>query len=184
MPHSRDASASAFVTVTAKVSIALGIAATLYALLQVAVAQALLGQDQAARALAALPVQELPAAASWLLTHLGGIAWSFLLTSAAFLAASWGLLRRRPWGWWGFVAFMVLGALVNFAGIALVEHVFDWVETLPRDPTMQELQDGLTIMRQVSLVTMWGTAIAFAVLHGAIVWKLCRPEVRAEFRPG
>lgn len=175
------AAPSAFVTVTAKVSLAIGVAATAYALLQVAVAVLLLGPDDGAQVVASLPAATLPAAAAWMLTHLRGIAWGFLLTSAAFTAASWGLLRRRAWGWWGFVAFMVLGALLNFAGIALLQHVFDWAGALPANPDTAALQDTLAALRVVSLALMWVTALLFAVLHGLVVWQLCRPAVRAEF---
>lgn len=179
----RASAPSAFVTVTAKVSLAVGVAATAYAVLQAAVAMALLGADDGARVVAALPTTALPPAVAWTLVHLRVIAWAALGLSAAFLAVSWGLLRRRPWGWWGFVAFMVLGALANFAGIALVQHLFDWVDALPRhpDPDLDALQGTLATMRAASLAAMWATAVAFAALHGLVVWQLCRPAVRAEF---
>jgi len=172
---------SGFVTVTAKVSIAVGVAATLYALLQVLVALLVLGQDEAGQVLAFLATQPVPAPALWVLAHLTAIAVGFLLACAAFLAVSVGLLRRQAWGWWGFVAFMVGGAAANFAGIAAIDALFDWIGALPHAPDTAPLLAELEALRTLSLAMLWTTALVFAVLHGLVVWQLCRPAVWAEF---
>lgn len=172
---------SSFVTVMAQVSLVLGIAGTVYGLVQVALATALLGDGQVGRAIATLPLADLPPSAAWLLTHLGALAWGFLLCSVAFLAVSWGLLRRQGWAWWGFIAFLVLGALANFAGIALADHLFAWVQALPANPEIADLHAELDAMRRMSLAMTTVTALVFAVLHGVIVWKLCTAEIRGEF---
>lgn len=175
------ATPSAFVTVTAKVSIALGLLATLYAVVQVIAALVLLGQADTDAVLGFLATQQIPAPALWVLTHLTTIAVGFLAVSLAFLAASVGLLRRRAWGWWGFVLFMVLGAAVNFAGIAAIDATFSWVQALPAQPGLAQMQQELAALRLLTLATLWVSALVFAVLHGLVVWQLCRPEVRAEF---
>ncbi|MEL1266279.1 hypothetical protein [Pseudoxanthomonas putridarboris] len=172
---------SSFVTVMAQVSIVLGLAGTAYALVQAVAAAMLLRGGELGDTIAQLPMADLPLAAAWLLTHLEMLAWSFLLASAAFLAVSVGLLRRRRWAWWGFVAFMVLGALANFAGIALVDRVFAWVQALPANPDVAVLQAELAPLHTMALAMTTATAVVFAVLHGLIVWKLCTPEIRAEF---
>lgn len=172
---------SAFVTVTAKVSIAIGIVATLYAAMQVIAALLLLGQVDLDTVLGFLATQSAPAPVLWVLTHLTTIAVGFLLVSAAFLAVSVGLLRRRAWGWWGFVVFMVMGAAANFAGIAAVDGAFSWAQALPPQPGMEQMRSELAALRVMSLAAMWVTALVFAVLHGLVVWQLCRPDVRAEF---
>ena len=172
---------SAFVTVTAKVSIALGILATLYAVVQVIAALVLLGQVDTDAVLGFLATQPIPAPALWVLTHLTMIAVGFLAVSLAFLAASVGLLRRRAWGWWGFVLFMVLGAAANFAGIAAIDATFSWVQALPAQPGLAQMQQELAALRLLTLATLWVSALVFAVLHGLVVSQLCRPEVRAEF---
>lgn len=176
-----SAAGSAFVTVTAKVSIAIGILATLYAVLQVVAALILLGQVDTDAVLGFLATQAVPAPVLWVLTHLTTIAVAFLMVSVAFLAVSVGLLRRRPWGWWGFVLFMVVGAAVNFAGIAAVDAAFSWVQALPSQPGLDQMQAELGAMRLLMLATLWVSAFVFAVLHGLVVWQLCRPGVRAEF---
>ena len=177
------AAPSAFVTITAKVSIALGILATLYAVLQVIAALVLLGQVDTGAVLGFLATQPIPAPALWVLTHLTTIAVGFLAVSLAFLAVSVGLLRRRAWGWWGFVLFMVLGAAVNFAGVAVIDATFSWVQALPGQPGLAQLQQELAALHLLTLATLWGSALVFAVLHGLVVWQLCRPDVRAEFGP-
>lgn len=184
MPAPPVTPASSFVTVTAKVSIVLGIGGTLYALVQLLAASLLLGHGEWERALGALPLHELPPAAAWLLTHLHAIAVAMLLVFAGFLAVSVGLLRRRRWAWWGFNAYMVLGALANFALVVAIDQLFAWMQALPAHPDMAALQSELGSLRRLSLLLTAGSAIVFAVLHGLIVWKLCRPDIRATFRRG
>jgi hypothetical protein len=173
--------ASAFVTVTAKVSIAIGVAAALYAALQVVAALVLLGQVDAAAVLGFLAAQSVPAPVLWVLTHLTTIAVAFLAVCVAFLAVSVGLLRRQAWGWWGFVLFMVVGAAANFAGIAVVDAAFAWIQALPHQPGLEQMQGELAKLRMLTLAMLWVSALVFAVLHGLMVWQLCRPGVRAEF---
>ena len=180
-PDPAHATGSPFVTVTAKVSIVIGIAATLYAVAQLIAALVLLGPVDTEAVRGFLATRSVPAAAVWILTHLTAIAAGFLAVSAAFLAVSFGLLRRRAWGWWGFVVFMVAGAALNFAGIAALEAVFAWVQALPPQPEMERMRAELAALRVVSLATLWVSAVVFAALHGLLVWQLCRPDVRAEF---
>lgn len=176
-----SASGSAFVTVTAKVSIAIGIVAALYAAVQVVAAAILLGQVDSDAVLGFLATRSVPAPVVWVLTHLMSIAVGFLLVSVAFLAVSVGLLRRQAWGWWGFVFFMVVGAAVNFAGIAVIDATFSWIQSLPHQPGLAQMQTEFAAMRMLTLATLWVSALVFAVLHGLVVWQLCRPAVRAEF---
>ena len=180
-PSSPTASGSAFVTVMAKVSIVVGAGATLYAALQVLAALVILRGEEVARFLDFVATQPVPASALWVLSHITALAVVFLLVSVAFLAVSVGLLRRRTWAWWGFVLFMVLGALANFAGIAVIDLVFSWLDRLPQMPDAAPLLAELASLRAMSLTMAWVTALAFGVLHALIVWQLCRPTVRAEF---
>lgn len=172
---------SPFVTVTAKVSIVIGMAATLYAAGQVVAAALLLGQVDADAVLGFLAARSVPAPVAWALTHLTTIALAFLAVCIAFLAVSFGLLRRRAWGWWGFVLFMVVGAAANFTGIAAMDAAFSWVQALPAQPGLDQMQQELAALRTLTLATLWMSALVFAVLHGLVVWQLCKPVVRAEF---
>ena len=40
----------------------------------------------------------------------------------------------------------------------------------------------LANMQAAMRMAMYAAAVAIGILHGAIVWKLCTPAVRAEFR--
>ena len=172
---------TAFVTVTAKVSIVMGIVATLYATVQVLVALLVLHGGATDSVLAFLATQPSPAGVRWVLSHLVAITVGLLLVSGAFLAVSVGLLRRRAWGWWGFVAFLVLGAAANFGVIAVIDALFAWIDHLPKAPDAASLAAELAALRRLSLALAWATAVAFGALHALIVWQLCRPHVRAEF---
>lgn len=166
---------SSFVTVMAWISIALGVLGAVSGLMQAAL-------------LPALPVEamlqplegtdaSLPPALAWMFGHLQLLNLLSLLSSALFAWVSWGLLKRREWGRLGFIGFLVLGALAGFIGAAWFGHVLDGIgggEDI--DPMLQSLQSAMRTM-------MWLGAVAVALLHGGIVWKLCSPAIRAEFAP-
>ena len=110
-----------------------------------------------------------------------------LALSLGLLVVSWGLLRRREWGRLGFIAALVLGAVVNFAALLLVGPFFDSLQDL-FPPGMADPGDGWQIDAQLrmtrNLVMASGMigALAIAGVHGWLVWKLCTAQVRAEFR--
>ena len=105
---------TAFVTVTAKVSIVMGIVATLYAAVQVLVALLVLHGGATDSVLAFLATQPSPAGVRWVLSHLVAITVGLLLVSGAFLAVSVGLLRRLSLAlaWATALAFGALHALI------------------------------------------------------------------------
>ena len=110
-----------------------------------------------------------------------------LLLSLAFLAVSWALLKHREWGRIGFIVFLVVVALANFAMLPLVNDLFDAMHAiLPADfmasPQARDMRIQLQASRWVSLLTAGGTALVFAVLHGWMVIKLCRRDVQTLFR--
>lgn len=175
---------SQFVTVMAKISIVLGIAATAYGLLQAVVIALLFGSESLKGAFAEIPADGLPPFAGWLIAHLPTMGWSFVLISGAFLATSVGLLKRHEWGRVAFIAFMVASAAANFLGMWVLVAVFDWLQTLPISTSAEaaSLRAELAQLRAMSLVMTAGSAVVFAALHGWIVYQLCTPAVRAEFR--
>ncbi len=164
---------NSFVTVMAWISIALGVLGVVSGLMQAALlpalpVEAMLQPLEAADA-------ALPPALAWTFGHLQLLNLLSLLSSALFAWVSWGLLKRREWGRLGFIAFLVLGALAGLVGAAWFGHILDGLgggEDI--DPMLQSLQSAMRTM-------MWLGAVAVALLHGAIVWKLCTPAIRAEF---
>lgn len=174
------------VTVMAKISLLLGAVGVAVALLQLL--GALLMSDAAVAAMVRRP--EFPAGLAWMLEWRVWLSWLCLLLSVLFLASAWGLLRRHPWARWVFIAFLVGGAALNFAGLAVIDPVFDGlIGMFPAE--FLDTREGREFVAQmqgtrlVSWVTGGIGALTLAVLHGWIVWKLCIAPARDEFRqPG
>lgn len=167
---------SQFVTAMAWISIALGVLGAVSGLIQAAMlpvlpVEVMLQPLEGADAV-------LPPALAWMFGHLQLLNLLSLLSSALFAWVSWGLLKRREWGRLGFIAFLALGALAGLVGAAWFGHVLDGLGGLGggenADPLLQSLQSAMRTM-------MWLGAIVVVLLHGAIVWKLCTPAIRAEF---
>lgn len=128
----------------------------------------------------------LPEAFQWLGRHALSLTALMLVVSVAFLAVSWGMFKRREWGRVGFIVFLVLVALLNFASLPLIHSVFDNMRSMFPAEFLQsaegrELRVQLTSGVWMSLISGAVTAIAIAALHGWLVIKLRRPDVRALF---
>ncbi|GAB2499784.1 membrane protein [Pseudoxanthomonas sangjuensis] len=125
----------------------------------------------------------LPPALRWTFEHLQLLNGASTLLSALFAWVSWDLLRRREWARRAFIAFLVLGAAGGFAGAALCLHALDWAAAQnPMDAG--ELDPLFASLQSATRVVAIGSASLVALLHAAIVWKLCAPAIRAEFSGG
>lgn len=123
----------------------------------------------------------------WLADHAFSLSVLGLLLSIAFLAVSWALLKQREWGRIGFIVFLVLVAVANFAFLPLIHGMFESMQAMvPADylnsPQGLEMRVQLRVGLWTSLITGGVTALALAVLHAWLVIKLRRPDVRALFR--
>ena len=169
---------TAFVTLLGRVSIVLAVLGLLWALVQVLFVL-MLPMDLLAQVEAQPGMPALLAAA---MQYRSALALAMLALSLGLLVVSWGLLRRR-----GFIAALVLGAVVNFAALLLVGPFFDSLQDL-FPPGMADPASGWQIDAQLrmtrNLVMASGMigALAIAGVHGWLVWKLCTAQVRAEFR--
>ena len=184
IPAAPSAAAS-FIAVTAKLSLLMSAVAIAWSLLQLLVV-ALMGRLDIIAAMQneGLPV---PAGVIWLGEHALSLSVLGLLLSIAFLAVSWALLRHREWGRIGFIVFLVLVALANFAFLPLIHGMFESMQAMvPGDylnsPQGLEMRVQLRVGLWTSLITGGVTALALAVLHAWLVIKLRRPDVRALFR--
>ena len=181
----RKSPAANFVDVLGKISILLGVLGVVYAIGQWAVLM-VLPDDLLARGFpnGSPELPPLPSTLRWLLDHLDAMAWLTLLSSLLFLAVSWGVLKRNDTARLGFIAIMVLGTLMNFASIVLLLQVLDWVNQI--GTSLQVEGQGMPGQMQASNAVSMGmgviSALAFAALHGWIIYKLCTPAVRAEFK--
>lgn len=175
---------AAFIDVTARLSLVMAVLSVIYSVLQLAVV-ALLGRIGVGDWLAAhhLPV---PSSLQWLMDYATPLGLLMLLLSLAFLAVSWGLLARREWARIGFIAFLLLLALANFASLPLIAPLFSALTgMLPADILHtregQQVLAQLQLSRWVVLVTAGISALAIAALHGWLALKLGKAEIRAQF---
>lgn len=128
----------------------------------------------------------LPEAFQWFGRHALLLTALMLAVSVAFLAVSWAMFKRREWGRLGFIVFLVLVALLNFASLPIIHSVFDSMRSMFPTEFLQsaegrELRVQLNSGMWMSLISGAVTAIAIAALHGWLVIKLRRADVRALF---
>ena len=178
----RRAPAAGFVDVLGKLSLLLAVLGVLYALVQLVLVLLipagfmdgmLEGNSEF------LPA--LPGMLRWLLQNLLPMAWVTLLSAVAFLAISYGVLKRSNAARLGFIVFMVLGTLMNFASIAVLMAALDWVNAIGANIDEAGIFQQIRASNMVSMAMGVISALAIAGLHGWIIWKLCTADVRAEF---
>ena len=178
----RRAPAAGFVDVLGKLSLLLAVLGVLYALVQLVLVLLipagfmdgmLEGNSEF------LPA--LPGMLRWLLQNLLPMAWVTLLSAVAFLAISYGVLKRSNAARLGFIAFMVLGTLMNFASIAVLIAALDWVNAIGAKIDDEGVLQQIRASNMVSMAMGVVSALAIAGLHGWIIYKLCTADVRAQF---
>ena len=177
--------AASFIAVTAKLSLVMSVLAIVWSLLQVLVV-ALIGRLDI---LGAMQNEGLPVTPGmlWLGEHALSLSVLGLLLSFAFLAVSWALLKHREWGRIGFIVFLVLLAVANFAFLPLIHGMFEGMQAMVpaeflNSPQGLEMRVQLRVGLWTSLITGGAAALAVAGLHGWLVIKLRRPDVRNLFR--
>lgn len=177
--------AETFVDVTAKLSLVMAALAILWSLFQLVLVTVLGRLDVLDFTQShGLPVPEV---FRWMEQHALLLSVLLLAVSVVFLAVSWGLLKHREWGRRGFIIFLVLVALLNFASLPLIQSLFDSMQAMFPAEFLQTAE-GVNLRVQLntglwmSLISGAITAIAFAALHGWLVIKLQRPDVRALFQ--
>ena len=177
--------AASFIAVTAKLSLLMSAMASVWSLLQVLLVGAMSRLD----IIGVMQNEGLPVTPGmlWLGEHALSLSVLGLLLSIALLAVSWALLKHREWGRIGFIVFLVLVALANFAFLPLIHGMFEGMQAMvPADflnsPQGLEMRVQLRVGLWTSLITGSAAAVALAVLHAWLVIKLRRPDVRALFR--
>ncbi|MGE8234023.1 MAG: hypothetical protein ACN6OR_11580 [Stenotrophomonas sp.] len=179
-----SSAAASFVAVTAKLSLVMAAMAIIWSLLQLLLV-ALMGRLNITEVMQneGLP---LTPGMLWLADHAFSLSVLGLLLSIAFLAVSWALLKQREWGRIGFIVFLVLVAVANFAFLPLIHGMFEAMQAMvPADflnsPEGLEMRVQLRVGLWTSLITGIAAALALAGLHGWLVIKLSRPDVRSLF---
>lgn len=167
---------SSFVTVMAWISIALGAMGVASGLLQAAMLPSL-PMDRFMQELAAAGMA-LPPLLQRIFAHLQLLNAVSLLGSALFAWVSWALLQRREWARLAFIGFLALGVLGGIAAVVAMQPMLDWANSASG---MAEIDPLLRGVQSAMKAAAWLSVLLVAVLHGAIIWKLCTPAIRAEF---
>ncbi|MCD9085377.1 hypothetical protein [Stenotrophomonas sp. SY1] len=183
-PPELPSRASAFVDLTAKLSLLMGVLGVVWCLLQLLAVSAFGRMDL----IAWLEHDGLlaPDQLRWFQAHATTLTLLMLISSVLFLAACWGFFKRREWGRRGLIIFLVLVALANVAALPLINIMFDTLQAMvPADllasPGAHDLRVQLRAGRWFSLLSAGAAAIGLAALHAWLVVKLQRPQVRALF---
>lgn len=172
---------STFVTVVAWVFIVLSGLALAAGALQGAVFGAMFQDPLMREGFAKMPAG-MPPVVVWMLEHVQVLVLGSVLVSAAKLACSIGLLRRRNWARLGFVALLGLAIACNLAGLVLQFEVIDVVREELRAEAAgggPDLQGVVTVMMVMATVF----ALAYVALYAWIAKRLLSPAIAAEFRP-
>lgn len=119
----------------------------------------------------------------WLGTHAVALCIAMLLICLVGVVACAGMLRREAWALWLFIVLLVVTALFNFVGTWVLDdgfaHLLDYLDSPAANTEMRALRPDMLLQRLVFSGTALATSVAFAVLHGWLVLRLLRPDVRA-----
>jgi len=129
----------------------------------------------------------LPPLMLWLVKYALMLSGLLLVLSLAFAIVSWGLFQYRHWGRIGFMVFLIVIAIANFALLPVFDHLIigSMTSLFPTDflatPEGRELSLQIQGMRWFMWITSGSTMLLIAAVHGWLVFKLQRPQVRALF---
>ena len=174
---------SQFVTVLAWLFIGMASFATLIAVLQNLMLQLLFLPEMHGHGMQALP-PGLPAPAQWMFGHIAWFFRAFLLVSATTLVAAIGLLRRHEWARRLFVGLMGFAIAYQLLGLVwqwwFMGSMTGFMQASGAPADTAAMMHGFMRVAQVFGMLM---ALAFCVLFGWIIQRLCSAKLRDEFRP-
>jgi hypothetical protein len=175
---------SSFVTVLAWIFIVLAGFATLIAVLQNIMINTVFPLEDLQNASHKAP--DAPAALSFFASHIRLFFASFLAITASTLVSAVGLLKRKNWARFIFIAILVLGIVWNVVGLVAQQFFFASMQPFPPDAPPQvraesEASDSFFLVMRVVSALM---AIGFSILFAWLVKRLLSASVAAEFASG
>lgn len=181
-PGSAPEGRSTFVTALAWSFIVLGVVSVAWGLVQFLVIQVFVDQEALRAGMRTEhSVEKLPEAVRFILSNIKLLATVMLVASAAMLWISIGLLQRRNWARWGFIALMVLAAAGHLAPLAGGAGMVTWATDL-LSGAGGGVHQSVSGAARVAWLVFAVLNLLLAAVFAWIGWKLTRPEVRAEFR--
>ncbi len=180
---------SSFVTTLAWIFIVLAGFATAISLLQNIMLE-LFTQPMLQLATQPAPPSQPPIFAA-LIAYMPWYMRGFLLLAVVHLAASIGLLQRKPWGRRLFIAVMAFDIVYQLGGVGLqwwisgaMESAFQWQVPAHTAGQQANLTEGMHFMHGMLWAIRVFTlifALGFCVLFGWIIRRLCSEPIRREF---
>jgi len=177
--------ARAFIRNTALLSLAVAGASALWGLLQLLVV--LLAKPSDLLEIMQLmlpPGVALPSLMLWIAQYALLLSGLLLGLSLAFAWVSWGLLKYRHWGRIGFIVFLIVIALANFALLPVFDQILSSMSSLAdflATTEGRELALQIQRFRWFMWISLGSTLLLVAVLHGWLIVKLQRQQMRALF---
>ena len=169
---------STFVTVVAWIFIVLSGFGTVISILQNIMIQTMFNDPQMEQALHAPPPPGAPPFFAFMTDHFQLFFFAFLIVSAATLASSIGLLKRKYWARIVFIGLMILGILWYVGGLVLQFTMFSSMQdNFANAPGTPDMKPFFVAIAVVSVLF----ALGFSGLFGWIVKRLLSPAIAAEF---
>lgn len=119
----------------------------------------------------------IPPFALFMFKHFKLIVFSFFLLSIFLLISSIGLLKRKNWARIAFIVMLGLGIAWTVAMLPMQNSMMNDMTKSMGSEAPAEVQNFVTIFRGVML----GFVIVFTAIHAWLLYKLCTPQIRAEF---
>jgi len=181
--------ARAFIRSTALLSLAMAGISVLWSLLQLLIVLLTKPSDLLEIMQLMLPPDaDSPPLMLWIAQYALLLSALLLGLSLAFAWVSWGLLKYRHWGRIGFIVFLIIIALANFALLPLCDRLFtDSMAALFSDGLWFSSNEGnhwaahIQRMRWFMWISLGSTMLLVAALHGWLIVKLQRRQMRALF---
>ncbi len=113
--------------------------------------------------------QTLPSSTKFLILNLKALSLALLSLALILLTSAIGLLKRKKWAWYLMMSFMILGVVINIAGL-IAQYSF-----MPEEVNaslLHTMTQGITtlLILGINTILSW------------IIWRLKSPEIAAEFQ--
>jgi hypothetical protein len=118
----------------------------------------------------------LPGFAVFVLKHFKLFVFAYFLLSVALLGVSIGLLQRKNWARIAFIALLALGIATSVLPLLMSPSTFSAMPNIDGMDAELVSEIATTVKGVVLALT-----ILFAAIHGWLIYKLCTPQIRAEF---
>lgn len=105
---------------------------------------------------------QLPAIHRFIFSHIQLVFLSFFGLSGGLLISAIGLLKRKNWARLMFITFLIVGILLNVAGLLVAQFsIFTSMPTAPTESGYGQFQTVMMVMKIFSLLMSIGLSVLF-----------------------